>query len=167
MKYFIVLLGISLFLQSCTYAISPAYLEKSDKAFSFEKLQDEPASAQGKLLILGGTIVQTSILKEGTLLEVTQKALDYWGKPIRTNRTGGIFFILHPGFLNTMLAVPGVDITVAGEVLGNGSSVLDNIQYNHSVLLSKELKLWEQERPSWNQPRWFDPLNDPRNPATW
>jgi outer membrane lipoprotein len=166
MKLVIVLFGIALFLQGCTYAISPALAHRADTTISFKKLLDDPESASGKLLILGGTLVQTTTLKEGTLLEIAQKALDYWGKPVRTKRTGGTFFILYPGYLNTMVYVPGVDITIAGEVLGHTSTILGDQQYDHPVLLSKELKLWERERPSWDKPRWMDPLYDPNSPAT-
>jgi starvation-inducible outer membrane lipoprotein len=62
-----------------------------------------------------------------------------------------------------MVFAQGRDITVAGEVLELSTPVLDDQHTGYVVVLSKEYRLWEQERPSWNRPRWFDPLYDTRN----
>lgn len=163
MKTILVLFGILLFLHGCTYAISPPLAEKAAKNISFEKLQSDPAAFIGKLLILGGTIAQTTNTKQGTVIEVIQKKLDYWGKPERTRRTGGRFLMFISGYLDPMVFAPGRDITVAGEVLELNPPVLGGQHSDYVVVLSKEYRLWEQERPSWNRPQWFDPLYDTRN----
>jgi outer membrane lipoprotein len=165
MKMIAVLFSTVLFFQGCTYAISPGIADKSDKTVRFEKLQADPESFKGKIIIVGGTIARTSELNQGTLIEVAQKPLDYWGKPVRTIRTGGRFLVFHQGPLNMMAYAPGVDITVAGEVLGTGSPVLGGKQYDHPVLLAKELKLWEREPGSRDKARWMDPLYDPSRPG--
>jgi outer membrane lipoprotein len=161
MKMIAVLFGAMLFVQGCMYAISPGVAGKADKTVLFEKLQADPASFKGKLIIIGGTIVQTSDVKQGALIEVAQRPLDYWGKPVRTKRTGGRFLVLHSGPLNLMAYAPGVDITVAGEVLGTSSTMIGSKQYDDPVLLAKELKLWERESGSHDKTRWMDPLYDP------
>lgn len=161
MKMIVVLFGITLFLQGCTYAISPGMADKADKTIPFEKLQADPDSFKGKLLILGGTIAQTTAVNQGTLIEVIQKPLDYWGKPERTKRTGGRFLVFHPGGLNTMAYAPGRDITLAGEVLGPGSPMSGDKQYDYPVVLLKEIKLWEREPRSRDKLQWMDPLYDP------
>ncbi|MCK9418901.1 MAG: Slp family lipoprotein [Nitrospirae bacterium] len=163
MKMIAVLFSIMLFVQGCAYAISPGMADKADKTVLFEKLQADPDSFKGKLIIMGGTIAQTSDVNQGTLIEVTQKPLDYWGKPERTKRTGGRFLVFHRGPLNLMAYAPGVDITIAGEVLETGSPMLGGKQYDYPVLFAKELKLWEQEPRSHDKPRWMDPLHDPAN----
>jgi len=163
MKTISVLFGALLFLQSCTYAISPAVAEKAAKNIPFEKLQAEPEAFTGKLFILGGTIAQTTNTKQGTVIELDQKKLDYWGKPERTRRTGGKFLVFHPGFLDPMVFASGRDITVAGEILEPNTSVLGDQLSDLVVVRSQEHRLWEQERPSWNRPQWFDPLYDSRN----
>lgn len=156
-----VLFIIALFLQGCAYAVSPGLADKADTTISFEQLQADPDSFQGKLLILGGTIAQTTAVKKGTLIEIDQKPLDYWGKPQRTRRTGGRFFAFTPGYLNTMVYAPGIDITIAGEVLGVRSPMLGEKQYDYPVVLVKELKRWERESRSRDKAPWMDPLNNP------
>jgi len=165
MKTLAGLFVIALFLHGCTYAISPAFVDRADKTVSFEKLQADPESHKGKILILGGTIFQTSGAQQGTLIEVIQKQLDYWGKPERTRSTGGRFLILHPSSLDPMIYAPGREITIAGEVQGVGSPTPGEQRYEYPLLISRELKLWEQDRPSWNKPQWIDPLYDPNSPS--
>jgi outer membrane lipoprotein len=161
MKMIGVLFSITLCLQGCTYAISPGIADRADKTIPFEKLRADPDAFQGRLLILGGTIAQTSAVGKGTLIEVAQKPLDYWGKPERTKRTGGRFLVFTPGYLNTLAHAPGVDITVAGEVLETGSRISGGKRYDDPVLLIKELKLWKREPGPRDAPRWIDPLYDP------
>jgi outer membrane lipoprotein len=165
MKRTAVLFGIILLLQGCTYAISPAMVDKAEKNLPFEKLRADPDLYKGKLVILGGTIDQITNLKQGTLIEVVQKHLDYWGKPKRTKTTGGRFLVLHPRYLNPMVYAPGREITVAGEVEGTSSKALGNSEYDYVIVVSKELKLWQLERQSWSKPQWIDPLYDPSSPG--
>jgi outer membrane lipoprotein len=161
MKTLVILFTVALSLQGCSYAISPGMADKADKTISFEKLQADPDAYAGKLLILGGTITQITTVNQGMLIEVDQKQLDYWGKPERTSRTGGRFIVFHPGYLNTMIYGQGVEITIAGEVLGLRSPMIGDRQYDYPVVLVKELKLWERERGPRNSPQWIDPLYDP------
>lgn len=161
MKTIVVLFAGALLLHSCTYAISPGTTDKADKTIPFEKLQANPEAFKGKLLILGGTIARITTVNQGALIDVIQKRLDYWGKPLRTSRTGGRFLVFHPGELNAMIYAPGVDITIAGEALGVSSPMLGDKQYDYPLLHVKELKLWERERGSRDTPRWIDPLYDP------
>ena len=159
------LLGVMFFLHGCTYAVSPAMVDRADKTISFEKLRADPDLYKGKLLILGGTISQITNLKQGSLIEVVQKTLDYWGKPKRTDKTGGRFLVLHSRYLNAMIYAPGREITVAAEVEGTHSKALGDSAYSYPIVVSKELKLWEGERRSWDRPQWVDPLYDPAGPG--
>jgi outer membrane lipoprotein len=166
MKRLVVLFAGSLLLQGCTYAISPGMTERADKTLTFAQLQAaDPDTFKGKLVILGGTIALISTTKEGTLIEVVQKPLDFWGKPKRTNKTGGRFLLRYPGYLDAMIFAPGRQITVAAEVEGARSQALGEMEYSYPVLVAREIKLWEREYQSWNKPQWIDPLYDPYSPA--
>jgi outer membrane lipoprotein len=158
------LLGALLLMQGCSYAISPQTASHADRTIPFAKLSAEPADYAGKIVILGGEIVETRTVKGGSVIEVRQKDLDYWGKPRRTNRSGGIFLILHRAKLDPMVYAPERELTVAGEVVrGNAESAGADLA-GHVVLQSKELKLWPRERLTSDKPQWLDPLYDPRSP---
>lgn len=161
MKNIILAISLALLFQSCTYAISPEYVRQADRAISFHEIKQDPESYQGKLVIVGGTIDQVSSTDHGTLLEVVERALDYWGRPERTSETGGRFILQHPAHLNTLLYAPGREVTVAATVEGSEAAALTDQDLRVPLFLSKELKLWEDERKARSGPQWFDPLYDP------
>jgi outer membrane lipoprotein len=165
MKKIVALSAVALLLQGCTYAISPEMSARVDKTISFEMIQADPDTFKGKLVLLGGTIAMTVNSEQGTVIEVVQKPLDYWGKPKRTDRTGGRFLMISPRYLDAMIFAPGREITVAAEVAGTRNKALDEMDYSYPVVIARELKLWERERQSWDKPQWIDPLNDPYYPA--
>ncbi len=164
MKNMLVLGVLAMLCQACTYAISRDMSDKADKTITFEMLLADPDAFKGKILILGGSISQITYKNQGTILEVDQKPLDYWGKPKRTKKTGGKFLVLYPGFLNTFVYAPGREITMAAEIEGTRSKALGDIEYSYPVVAAKEIKLWEREPPAAARPTWTDPLYDPSNP---
>ncbi len=162
MKKIVVLSLITLLFQGCSYAISRSMTAQADKTITFEMLQTDPDIFKGKIIIIGGTIEQINNTKQGTLIEVIQKPLDYWGKPRRTNRTGGNFLIFYPGYLNTMIFTPDRQVTVAAEIEGTRFKALGEKDFTYPIVLAKELKLWEQDSQAWYKLKWFDPLmNNP------
>jgi len=166
MKKLVVFYLFTLLLQGCTYAISRSMTAQADKTITFEMLQTDPDTFKGKIIILGGTISQIDNTPQGTMIEVVQKPLDYWGKPKDTNRTGGIFLILYPGYLNTMNFTPNRQITVAAEIEGTRFKALGDKEFTYPIVLAKELKLWEQDRETWEKPQWIDPLTSPSGHPT-
>ena len=161
MKKFVFVTGLALFLHSCSYAISPEFTSQADQTLSLALIQQEPAVHAGKLAILGGIIIAITNTDHGTLLEVEQRPLDYWGRPLRTKRTDGRFLLLHPALLNAFLYAPGREITAAAEVAEASSPALENSNARYPTLRSKELKLWREEKSAATSPRWLDPLYDP------
>lgn len=160
MKKLMLLTGLALFLQGCSYAISPALTSQADKTLSLHLIEQDPGAHAGKIVILGGTIIRTANTDHGTLIEVEARALDYWGKPLRTKRTGGRFLLRYPAALNSFQYAPGRELTAAAQVAGN-SRALDDSSAPCPFFLSKELKLWKDERKARTGPQWIDPLHDP------
>jgi starvation-inducible outer membrane lipoprotein len=161
MKNIILSISLALFFQGCSYAISPQHARQVDKKISFSEVAQDPEIHKGKLVIIGGTIAQVSSTDRGTLLEVEERALDYWGRPERTKKTGGRFLLLYPAHLNSLLYAPGRELTVAATVDGAEAAGLVDPGLRIPLFLSKELKLWDDDRKARSGPQWFDPLNDP------
>lgn len=159
----ILLLGLVLLTQACSYAISRDTASRADRSLAFQKLSAEPRTHIGKIVILGGEIIDAQHVKNGTLIEVIQRELDYWDKPRRTNRSGGRFLILHRARLDDMVYAAGREITVAGEVAVRGQSGPDVDPSIPFFLHVRELKLWPKERLTSDKPQWLDPLHDPRS----
>lgn len=156
--------GMALLLQGCSYAISPDVSRTADRTLTFEQIQADPSSFQGKTVILGGLIVQVRTVKSGTLIEIVQKELDYWGKPRHTDRTGGRFIVHQSRTLDVLVFAPGREITVAGEVAGTEEKFQDEAAFLYPRINAKEIKLWPREKPGWDKPPFLDPLYDPNAP---
>ncbi len=163
----ILLLLILPILPGCTYAISPDLVRQSDREVTFKQLQADPDVHQGKIIILGGTIASVVPRKDATLIEIVEKKLDYWGKPQRTEKSGGRFQVLHAGYLDAMVYAPGRDITVAGEVIGSRDRPAGTRESSLLLLRDKELRVWPRERLGWSQPPWTDPLYDMYSPQMY
>ena len=157
MKKLAFMMGAALLLEGCTHAISRDLLNQS-RNIPFDQLQADPDLHKGVLVILGGTITTTTIEQRATLIEVMQKSLDKWGRPLRTARSGGTFFVRYPGILDTMVYGPDREITVAGLVEGSLRPGRDGPGVAYPVVLSKELKLWPREPASWSRQQYLDPL---------
>lgn len=152
--------GMALLLQGCSYAISPDVSRTADRSITFEQIQAEPSSFKGKTVILGGVIAQVRTVKKGTLIEIVQKDLDYWGKPRRTDRTGGRFIVHQPRTLDIMVFAPGREITIAGEITGTEGKFQEESAVLYPLISAREIKLWPLEKPGWEKPHFLDPLYD-------
>jgi len=158
------IVGIALLLQGCSYAISSDVSRTADRTIIFENLQADPSTFKGKTVILGGLIAQVRHVKNGTLIEIIQKELDYWGRPRRTNRTGGRFIIHQARTLDVMVFAPDREITIAGEVTGTEERSADASAILYPLIMAKEIKLWPREKPGFEKPQFLDPLHDPNTP---
>ncbi len=166
MKKAVLLMVIALSIEGCTYAISREVAAKADKTITVDMIMTDPEAFKGKLVIVGGTIAHIKNTKEGTLIDVVQKPLDYWGKPKRTDKSGGRFLVFYRGYLDSWVYAPGRDLTVAGEVSGARQQTLGEMNFSYPLLISKELKLWEKPQMYAREPKWWDPLYDPYGPET-
>lgn len=167
MKPFFILAVCTLLLQSCAYPIAQDLVDRSDKTVSFSMLQTDSDRYHGKLVILGGRIAGVTSLTMGTLLEVDEAPLDYWGKPLRRGAAQGRFLVYSPAYLDPMNYVAGREITVAGEVQGTSLKLPDEgkaKKYPYPVLRSRQIKLWPRAR-NLAEPEWLDPLYNVMNPS--
>ena len=156
--------GMALLLQGCSYAISRDVSRTADRTITFEQIQADPSPLKGKTVILGGLIAQVRTVKNGTLIEIVQKELDYWGKPRHTDRTGGRFIVHQPRSLDVLVFSPGREITVAGEVTGADERSTGESAILYPLINAKEIKLWPREKPGWDKPQFLDPLYEPNAP---
>jgi len=147
--------AVFLVIQGCSYAISPQIRDSADRSIPYEKLSADPHAYAGRTVILGGEII-----------DVRQKELDLWGKPRRTNRSGGVFLVLHRAQLDPLIYAAGREITVAGEVTRADKAGTGQDLSGYLILRSRELKLWPSERLTSDKPQWLDPLYDRQSPQS-
>jgi outer membrane lipoprotein len=164
MKKFFVLVMVLGLLSGCAHVISRNVLKEVDKRIVFADLLRDPTAYKGKVVLVGGVIVDTVNKEEGTLLEIYDTALDYEGKPIHTDRSEGRFLALYQGFLDNAIYQKGRKVTIAGTVQGEKIQQLGETKYHYPYLIVKEIHLWKKEKPvyydqydlyPWGP--WYDP----------
>lgn len=159
-----IIILLALILPSCAHVISESIRAEALQGVSFLEIARDPEKFTGKMVILGGEIIASRNLKEGTEIEILQKPLDRNGKPTEADISEGRFLILHPGYLDTAIYSRGRSITVAGIIKGKKTLPLGEIEYTYPVLEPKELHLWEKKvekyyiyyEPLW-YPYWYWP----------
>lgn len=129
-------------ISGCTPVFPKEITDRIDRHISFKELQNDPEKFKGTWVMLGGVIVSSKNMKEGTLLEVLQKPLDSDGRPLETDRTDGRFLVESDQFLDSAVYHRERLITVVGELVGQKTMPLDEIMYQYPLLSPKALHLW-------------------------
>ncbi|HTY94842.1 MAG TPA: Slp/YeaY family lipoprotein [Steroidobacteraceae bacterium] len=146
------LVGSLLAMGGCAHVISPQLMDQVDRSLDYRVIAADPAAARGKMVLLGGTIVQT-VPKPGlTEVEVVQRELDRWDAPRLTDRSEGRFIIISERFLDPAVFSAGRDITVAGEVMDPQTRRLGEIDYRYPVIREREMRLWRAGPPGYPYP---------------
>lgn len=125
-----------------------------DRAVTFREVVDAPHAHKGKVLVLGGEVLNAKRLKDGTQIEFLQLPLDKGEKPIfDRQQSQGRFLALQQEFLDPATIVNGTKMTVVGEVVGEKTEHLDDVEYRYPVLIVKHLHSWTEQSPNYARPR--------------
>jgi outer membrane lipoprotein len=154
------LIGLAALLgMGCAHAISETIRMQAEPSIPFAELRANPEAYKDRTVILGGDILQTSNLREGTRLEILQKPLKRSEAPVTTDSTGGRFMALCDDYLDPAVYAPGRRITVAGRVLGTYQGKVGEVDYRYPLISCQEKYLWPQvpavPRVYYGYPRWY------------
>jgi len=123
-------------LSGCTHNwISDQSRTQADGNITFEMLTEDASSYQGKLVMLGGTIISVTHRHDGTQFLVSELVLDKWGRPEETVPSGGIFLATTSRYLEY---TPGTLISMFGEVKGSRTQLLKGAQYVCPIVFIRE-----------------------------
>jgi outer membrane lipoprotein len=162
MKRFFILMIVVGLLSGCVNAISRGVLKEVDREITFSALLQSPTAYQGKMVLLGGVIVDTINKQGGSLIEVYQTRLDR-GRPANTDSSEGRFLALYQGYLDSEIYKQGRKVTLAGTVQGEKIQQLGEVEYHYPYIIIKEIHLWPEEKPAQYEPYpyrwgpWYDP----------
>ncbi len=145
-KYFIFpqLISVVLLLSmaSCAPVISKHVREQVRPDISFKEVLNNPEAYQGHMILLGGTIIETENIKEGTLLEVLQHPLGFRDRPKDMDESEGRFLALDNRYLDVNIYAKGRSITIAGEIQGKKTLPLGKTAYTYPMIHIQEMYLW-------------------------
>ena len=148
----IAIVGLFPFL-GCAPVISQRALDEVDRAFIFEQLLENPEAHKEKIVLLGGTIIETQNFSDRTLIVVLQRPLGFRNKPVAEDVSQGRFIIYTLDFLDPAIYSNGRKITVVGSVMGREVRPLGKIKYSYPIIEKKELYLWPSEETTGTGPR--------------
>ena len=140
----IILISLLCGCMGCGAAFDPDTRSQVDSTLSYPELAANPNAHVGRVVLLGGTIVEATNFAAFTRLILLQYPLGRGDRP-RTNQPSGGRFVLHvPGYLETEVYRPGRAVSVIGEVKGQEDLALGETTYAYPVLVPKELHLWPE-----------------------
>ena len=129
------------------HVISEQVRLEVDQTLDYRTLAADPQAQAGRVVLLGGTIVQTTPRAGETEIEVVQKELKSTGEPRLTDASGGRFLVVVDRFLDPAIYKTDRDLTVAGTVQGAAVRRIGETDYRYPVIAAKELHLWRQLMP--------------------
>lgn len=146
----------------CGHPISKRLRQGLDPSLTFEKIFETPEEYIGKRVMLGGAVVETRVLPDGTEIEVVQKEIGFSGYPESGNKTGGRFIFFHKDFLEPEIYSKGRGITGIGKIRGTRTGKVGQRPYEFPVVEAEELKLFDDiNRGPYFYPPYWDPWYRP------
>ena len=147
LKLFLSILTV-LLMSGCAHVISKDLRANVEPSLTFTQVSQNPMAYKHKFIVWGGQIIQTINQKDGsTLIEVFERPLN-WREEPKGTASEGRFFILVEKFLDPYIFFRNRKITVAGEILGEKTKPLGEINYRYPLILGKQIYLWEHYYPT-------------------
>jgi outer membrane lipoprotein len=160
----IILSLIILILSGCSHPISRQNRLGVLQDLTPESLLRDLETYRGKLVLLGGEIIETRNLENETVIEILQRPLRrYNSRPLRGEDHDGRFLVRYETFKDPYIFSQGREMTVVGTVVGKEVSKIDQKSYTYVLLENRESHLWPEEaeyggeHPYRYPPLWWDP----------
>ncbi len=149
----LILIVVLCFASCATPVIRKDLLDQSQKNVPPGQIISNPSPYMGKLFVLGGLIVSTSLVEEGSMIEVVYLPVNSKGSIQQTDRSEGRFLAFYPkekGVLDPLVYRQGRQITLAGVLVDLRNGTIGQMNYVFPVFRIEQLYLWdEQARPAY------------------
>lgn len=162
MKRFSLIILSTIILFSCAPVLREEIMKTASLEPSLADMRNNPDAHRGKLFVLGGIIVQTKFIEQGSLIEAVYVPVDSRGYLEKVSNER--FLAILPkekGLLDPLIYRKDREITLAGEFIETRKGKIDEMVYTYPVFEIKEIYLWEERKvyypyyPSWYYPYWW------------
>jgi len=142
--YFII--AVSLILVSCAPVLTRDIMQRGIYGVRLSDVRQNPDLNTGRLFILGGIVVKTTLTKEGSLIEAIYVPVNSQGHLKSYGTSNERFLALYKGkdILDPLIYSENREITVAGEFIGTRKGVIGEMDYVYPLFDIKEIYLWEE-----------------------
>jgi outer membrane lipoprotein len=113
----------------------------------FSEILRSPEQCGGKVVKLGGLILDVVNKEEGSTLEILEQPLNWRDRPKVGDVSGGRFKVVFQEFLDKEVYRTEKPITVVGEIVGTEKGLIGETVYNYPLLSGREIRLWEEDYP--------------------
>ncbi|MDD2335206.1 MAG: Slp family lipoprotein [Geobacteraceae bacterium] len=148
MRNMAILLALCSLLAGCAHVISKESMALVDTSITFRMVKENPGGYAGKYVLLGGIIAVVRNNSDGGEIEIVQHDLDSRGRPETSDMSAGRFLAHSNGFLDPLVFLTGLPISVVGRVEGDKTLPLDGIAYRYPVISIKEVRLLKPDQDS-------------------
>ena len=155
----LLLLGLLVvFISGCAHVISKEARQRADLSLTPARVREDPEKYLGKWVLWGGEVIEAFTQRDGTtLLEIFHRPLGWRGEPKETDTSEGRFLALAEKYLDPYLFRRGRKVTVAGEIQGERTKPLGEMEYRYPLLLAHEIHLWQETRVYFYPYPYYDP----------
>jgi outer membrane lipoprotein len=134
---------------SCAPVLRKDIMDAAIRNISPGDLQKNPEIYRGKLLVLGGIVINTKLTAEGSLIEALYVPVDSRGYLEEIGTSPGRIYALFPqesGILDPVIFRSDREITFAGEFAGLRQGKIDEMDYSFPLFIIRALYLWEERK---------------------
>ncbi|MFQ5950375.1 MAG: Slp family lipoprotein, partial [Nitrospiria bacterium] len=135
-------------LVGCAYgarAIPDDLKDQITPGVTFKEVIRDPGASIGRRILWGGTIVRTTVSRDGTVLEVLQKPLDDNDRPLQTDESKGRFLVERfDAFLDPAIYKEGREITIVGEIIDEREQPVGEMVYRYPYVVASHIHLWRE-----------------------
>ncbi len=158
---------IIILLSACAPVLREDLMKRGIFDAQLPEIKQHPESYKGKLFILGGIIVKTTITSSGSLIEAIYVPVNSRGYLKDIGGANWRFLAIYPGkeILDPMIFREKREITLAGEFIGTRSGKIGEMDYIYPFFEIKEIYLWEEEKDYYRM--YYPPGYYPYYPYWW
>lgn len=147
---------------SCAPVLRHDLMQRGIFTVQLSEIKQNPAFYKGRLFILGGIIVNTTITGKGSLIEAIYVPVNSRGYLKDIVGSNGRFLALFAGkeILDPMIFREKREITLAGEFIETRQGKIGEMDYTYPFFEIKEIYLWEEKKDyyrSLDYPPWHYP----------
>ena len=156
----LMLLVFPVLLTACAGSVPRAISEKPANAPSVEVARSTDTGLSGTTVRWGGVIARVENRQTETWIEVVDRPLDRFGRPLETDASGGRFIARVQEFIDPQVHANGRLITVAGTLEKNTRRNIGDYLYTYPLVKADIIYLWPllKDLPPYHyDPFWHDP----------
>ena len=140
-----ILVGLFFMSGGCTTTKERPEGENGYEKVAFSEILRSPEQYRGKVVQLGGVILDTLNEEKESTLEILEQPLGWRGRPKVGDVPGGRFLVVSDQFLDKAIYQPDREVTVVGEIIGSRAGQVGEAEYTYPILSLRDIRLWKRK----------------------